>query len=85
MFSRNRCYRPALWPTGSGRDAPRDNAVAAVREVTTDAWLLGTQVGVAMADPQGISGGTVELLEAPSADMQVAEEHAAQVRARRGR
>jgi hypothetical protein len=67
---------------GSDRDRPRDEALAAVRSVTTDARLLGIQAGVAMADPHGISGPTVELLKAAGADMQVAVEHAAEVRAR---
>lgn len=67
---------------GSDRDAPRDQAVAAVHEVTTDARLLGIQAGGAMADPRGISGPIVELLEAAGADMAVAAEHAAEVRAR---
>ncbi|MFI2650216.1 hypothetical protein [Micromonospora fulviviridis] len=68
--------------SGSDRDRPRDEAVAAVRAVTTDPELLGIQAGVALADPHGISAATVELLEAAGADMMVAEEHAAQVRAR---
>jgi hypothetical protein len=67
---------------GSDRDRPRDEALAAVRAVTTDARLLGIQAGVAMDDPHGISGPTVELLKAAGADMQVAAEHAAEVRAR---
>lgn len=67
---------------GTGRDAPRAEAIAAVREVTTDPRLLGIQAGVAMADPTGVSGPTVELLEAAGADMQVAAEHAAEVRER---
>lgn len=67
---------------GSDRDRPRDEAVAAVRAVTTDPVLLGIQAGVALADPHGISGPTVELLKAAGADMQVAAEHAAEVRAR---
>ncbi|MGS2619959.1 hypothetical protein ACVCAH_36620 [Micromonospora sp. LZ34] len=68
--------------TGADRDAPRTEAIAAVRAVTTDRQLLGIQAGVALADPHGISGPTVELLEAAGADMQVAKEHAAEVRAR---
>lgn len=50
--------------------------------VTTDSTLLGIQAGVAMADPVGISSPTVELLKAAGADMHVAEQHAAEVRAR---
>ncbi|MCX5066889.1 hypothetical protein OOJ91_13640 [Micromonospora lupini] len=68
--------------TGSDRDTPRDQAIAAVREVSTDPRLLGIQAGVALADPQGISGPTVELLQAAGADMEVAAAHAAEVRAR---
>ncbi|MFI6333182.1 hypothetical protein ACIBBG_33520 [Micromonospora chersina] len=68
--------------TGSDRDRPREEAVAAVRAVTTDPKLLGIQAGVALADPHGISGPTVELLAAAGADMMVAEQHAAEVRAR---
>ncbi|MBM0275084.1 hypothetical protein [Micromonospora tarensis] len=68
--------------TGSDRNAPRDQAVAAVRKVSTDPRLLGIQAGVALADPQGISGPTVELLQAAGADMEVAAQHAAEVRAR---
>lgn len=67
---------------GSDRDRPRYEAVAAVQAVTTDPVLLGIQAGVAMADPHGISGPTVDLLRAAGADMQVAEQHAAEVRAR---
>ncbi|WP_319460099.1 hypothetical protein [Micromonospora sp. RTP1Z1] len=67
---------------GTDRDAPRDQAVAAVCDVTTDPELLGIQAGVAMADPHGISGPTVELLRAAGADMDVAAQHAAEVRAR---
>ncbi|WP_330438829.1 hypothetical protein OHB44_28060 [Micromonospora sp. NBC_00821] len=71
--------------TGSDRDAPRDQAVAAVRQVSTDPRLLGIQAGVALADPKGISGPTVELLQAAGADMEVAAQHAAEVRARHER
>lgn len=68
---------------GTGHDrAPRAEAIAAVHQVTTDPQLLGIQAGVAMADPHQISGRTVELLQAAGADMQVAAEHAAEVRAR---
>ncbi|OKI47243.1 hypothetical protein [Micromonospora sp. CB01531] len=67
---------------GTDRDRPRDEAIAAVHKVTTDPRLLGVQAGVAMADPHGISGPTVELLEAAGADMTVAAEHAAEVRER---
>ncbi|RLK13335.1 hypothetical protein DER29_4353 [Micromonospora sp. M71_S20] len=67
---------------GSDRDAPRDEAIAAVHAVTTDPELLGIQAGVALADPHGISGPTVELLRAAGADMRLAEAHAAEVRAR---
>lgn len=35
-----------------------------------------------IADPTGVSGPTVELLEASGADMQMAAEHAAEVRQR---
>jgi hypothetical protein len=68
--------------TGSDQNAPRDQAVAAVREVSTDPRLLGIQAGVALADPQGISGSIVELLQAAGADMELAAQHAAEVRAR---
>jgi len=68
--------------TGTDRAAPREDAVAAVHAVTTDPRLLGIQAGVAMADPHGISGPTVELLRAAGADMTVAEQHATEVRAR---
>ena len=68
--------------TGADRDAPRDTAIAAVREVTTDALLLGIAAGVAMADPHGISVRTVELLDAAGADMAVAHKHAGEVRER---
>lgn len=67
---------------GSDREEPRDEALAAIHQVTTDPCLLGIQCGVAMADPQGISGPVVELLRAAGADMQTAEQHAAEVRAR---
>lgn len=67
---------------GADRDRPRDAAIAAVRAVTTDPRLLGIQAGVAMADSYGISGATVELLAAAGADMAVAAEHGAEVRAR---
>ncbi|WP_319462516.1 hypothetical protein [Micromonospora sp. RTP1Z1] len=68
--------------SGADRNAPRAEAIAAVHEVTTDPRLLGIQAGVAIADPTGVSGPTVELLEASGADMQVAAEHAAEVRQR---
>lgn len=71
--------------TGQDRDVSRPEAIAAVHAVTTDARLLGIQTGVAMCDPTGVSGPTVELLRAAGADMQVAEEHAAEVRARLAR
>ena len=67
---------------GTDRDKPRAEAIAAVHQVTTDPQLLGIQAGVALADPHGISGPTVELLEAAGADMHLAAEHAAEVRAR---
>ncbi|QLQ38005.1 hypothetical protein [Micromonospora robiginosa] len=67
---------------GSDREKPRDEAVTAVRAVTTDPTLLGVQAGVAMADPQGISGPTVDLLREAGADMETAAAHAAEVRAR---
>ncbi|MFI6332905.1 hypothetical protein ACIBBG_31940 [Micromonospora chersina] len=70
---------------GAERDAPREEAIAAVHQVTTDPELLGIQAGVALADPHGISGPTVELLQAAGADMTVAEQHAAEVRERLGR
>lgn len=62
--------------------APRDEAVAELHAVTTDPQLLGIAAGVAMADPNGISGPMVELLRAAGADMAVAEEHATEVRER---
>ena len=68
--------------TGTDRDKPRQEAIAAVRAVTTVPRLLGIEAGIAMADPHGISGRTVELLEMAGADMTVAVEHAANVRAR---
>ncbi|MCT2279315.1 hypothetical protein [Micromonospora chalcea] len=72
----------ARFGIGSHREHPREAAVRAVREVTTDPVLLGIQAGVAMADPQGISEPVVELLASAGADMQVAAEHAAEVRIR---
>ncbi|MFG2054759.1 hypothetical protein ACGFI9_12080 [Micromonospora sp. NPDC048930] len=70
---------------GTDRDAPRGEAIAAVRAVTTDPRLLGIEAGTAMADPRGLSGPTVELLKAAGADMAVAAEHAAEVRERHER
>ncbi|AYF30598.1 hypothetical protein CSH63_33190 [Micromonospora tulbaghiae] len=70
--------------TGVDRDRPRDEAIAAIRAVTTDARLLGIQAGVALADPQGISAETVRLLKAAGADMAVAAGHAVEVRERLG-
>lgn len=67
---------------GAGRDRPQEEAIAAVRAVTTDPQLLGIQAGVALADRHGISEPVVRLLEAAGADMAVAEQHAAEVRAR---
>ncbi|WP_422734982.1 hypothetical protein ACN26Y_28740 [Micromonospora sp. WMMD558] len=67
---------------GASRDRPQEEAIAAVRAVTTDPQLLGIQAGVALSDPHGISGPIVRLLEASGADMTVAELHAAEVRAR---
>ncbi|WFE41965.1 hypothetical protein [Micromonospora sp. WMMD998] len=68
--------------TGTGRDVDHEQAVAELRAVTTDPVLLGIAAGTKMADPQGISRPAVELLAAAGADMQVAEAHAAEVRAR---
>ena len=68
--------------TGTDRDADRQETVTAIREVTTDGWLLGIAAGAKMADPHNLSGPAVELLAAAGADMVVAEEHAAEVRAR---
>ncbi|QDY06176.1 hypothetical protein FJK98_02530 [Micromonospora sp. HM134] len=68
--------------TGVDRDVDRDQAVTAVRAVTDDPVLLGIGAGTAMADPLGISGPTVQLLAAAGADMDVAAQHAAEVRAR---
>jgi hypothetical protein len=68
--------------TGADRDAPRDQAVAAIHAVTTDPRLLGVQAGVALADPHQISRPVVELLRAAGADMTVAEQHAVEVRSR---
>ncbi|MET8312321.1 hypothetical protein [Micromonospora sp. NPDC005173] len=73
---------PGRYGSGTDRDKPRAEALAAVLAVTTDSTLLGIQAGVAMADPVGISSPTVELLKAAGADMHVAEQHAAEVRAR---
>ncbi len=67
---------------GADRDAPREDAIAAVHAVTTDPRLLGIQAGAALADPHGISGPAVELLRAAGADMELAEQHAAEVRQR---
>lgn len=58
---------------GTDRGKPRADAIAAVHAVTRDPRLLGIQAGVAMADPQGIGGPTVELLRAAGADMEIAE------------
>ena len=68
--------------TGADEEAPRDAAIAAVRDVTTDGWLLGIAAGVAMADPHGMSLRTVELLDAAGADTAVAHHHAGEVRER---
>ncbi|MEU1810937.1 hypothetical protein [Micromonospora aurantiaca (nom. illeg.)] len=68
--------------TGTQRDVDRGRAVAELRAVTTDPVLLGITAGTKMADPTGVSGPAVELLRAAGADMQVAAEQAAEVRAR---
>lgn len=68
--------------TGSERDAPRDVAAARVRQVSADPGLLGIAAGVAMADPHGVEGPTLELLTAAGADLAVAEQHAEHVRTR---
>jgi hypothetical protein len=68
--------------TGHARDTPRDEAIAAVHAVSTDPRLLGITAGSAMADPRRISDPVVELLRAAGADMDVAAEHAAEVRER---
>ncbi|MFG2059656.1 hypothetical protein ACGFI9_37160 [Micromonospora sp. NPDC048930] len=70
---------------GTDRDKPREEAIAAVRAVTTEPELLGIEAGTAMADPRGLGGPTVELLRAAGADMEVAVEHAALVRERQER
>lgn len=72
----------ARWGIGDLRDAPRDQALAAVHEVTRDPQLLGVEAGAAAADPKQISGPIVELMRAAGADMQVAAEHEAETRAR---
>ncbi|MFI6333210.1 hypothetical protein ACIBBG_33680 [Micromonospora chersina] len=70
--------------TEADRYKPCDVAVAAVRAVITSG-PAGFQVGVAPADPHGITTSTVELLEATGADIMVAEQHAAETRFRFGR
>lgn len=70
------------YSTGQDGQASRVEAIAAIHAVTRDPRLLGIQAGVAMADPHGVSGPTIQLLEAAGADMAVAREHAAEVRAR---
>ncbi|MEU7171908.1 MULTISPECIES: hypothetical protein [Micromonospora] len=70
------------YSTGVDRDRSQDEAIAAIRAVTTDARLLGIQAGVALADPCQMSGKTVRLLKAAGADMAVAAGHAMDVRER---
>ncbi|MEU4367566.1 hypothetical protein [Micromonospora chersina] len=67
---------------GRERDVDHDQAVAELRAVTTDPELLGIAAGAKMADPTGVSGPAVELLEAAGADMAVAAAHAVEVKAR---
>ena len=74
------CEVAGRYGIGEDRHAPRAEAIAAVHEVTTNPWLLGIGAGVAMADPTGISGPTLRLLEAAGADMRVAAGHAVEVR-----
>ncbi|WP_433295601.1 hypothetical protein ACQP2F_36225 [Actinoplanes sp. CA-030573] len=57
---------------GEMRDAPRDEALAAIAEVTRDPVLLGIQAGTEAADPRGVAGRVAELLRDAGADMQVA-------------
>lgn len=72
----------ARYGAGEERDAPRAQAIAAVHAVTRDPVLLGIQAGAAAADPQGMSGPIVDLLHAAGADMAIAAEHEATIRAR---
>ena len=74
------CEVAGRYGIGEDRHAPGAEAIAAVHEVTTNPWLLGIGAGVAMADPTGISGPTLRLLEAAGADMRVVAGHAVEVR-----
>jgi hypothetical protein len=72
----------ARYGWGTQRDAPRDEAVAAVREVTTDSRLLGIVAGQAAVDPYGTRRAEVELLLAAGADPDVAAAAEAELRTR---
>lgn len=73
----------ARYGWGTMRDAPRDEAVAAVHEVTADPRLLGIECGHALVDPHGTKAGTVDLLRAAGANPEVAAAAEAELRARR--
>ncbi|SBT65812.1 hypothetical protein GA0070622_2825 [Micromonospora sediminicola] len=71
--------------TGRDRDASRREALSQVRAVCVDPWLLGVAAGtVAVGIPSGCAEPTVELLRNAGADMGVAADHEAEVRARSG-
>jgi hypothetical protein len=75
----------ARYGVGGLRDRPRDEALAAVWQVTRDPFLLGIEAGTAAADPLRVSGPVAELLVAAGADVRVAAEHEGELRARYAR
>lgn len=72
----------ARYSVGNRGDTPRDEAVAAVHEITTDPRLLGIQAGLCAADPTGTTGPVVRLLVDAGADLAVATEWEQATRAR---
>jgi hypothetical protein len=71
-----------LWAIGRYRDRPRDEAVAALHEITRDPFVLGVGMGLALADDHP---AVVELYRAAGADEAAAAEHEADLRAARAR
>jgi hypothetical protein len=71
----------ARYGHGNAADAPRAEALAALREICTDPVVLGIAAGAHLVDPYGYKHRAVDLLREVGADMTVAQEHAAELRA----
>lgn len=72
----------ARYGYGNRKDAPRAEAVEALRAITTDPVVLGIAAASELYDPHGYGRRpAADLLREAGADWVVAEEHAAEMKA----